>query len=77
MADAGTPAHVRTHTHTHTHTRTYTLTHSHTHTHTHMHARAPHTHTGETVADARDVQLRAETLDPNRPSIATNYRIIG
>lgn len=32
---------------------------------------------GETLADARDAQLRAETLDPNRPSIATNYRMMG
>jgi hypothetical protein len=32
---------------------------------------------GETVADARDAQLREETLDPNRPSIATNYRMMG
>jgi len=32
---------------------------------------------GETVADARDQQLRAETLDPTLPSIHTNYRIMG
>mmetsp|Transcript_9987 Transcript_9987/g.8774 ORF Transcript_9987/g.8774 Transcript_9987/m.8774 type:complete len:222 (+) Transcript_9987:10-675(+) len=32
---------------------------------------------GETVADARDQQLRAETLDPTLPSIRTNYRIMG
>jgi hypothetical protein len=29
------------------------------------------------VADARDAQLRAETLNPALPSIQTNYRVIG
>ena len=32
---------------------------------------------GETIADARDEQLRQETLDPSQSSIATNYRILG
>jgi hypothetical protein len=72
FAYAGTHPRVHTHTHTHTdiHTHSLTPTRSRARAHT-------HTHTGETVADARDEQLRAETLDPNRPSIATNYRIIG